>query len=108
MECSASSKSEAVKLRKDESESSKLFTSIIILVHPLRSMKPYMFNLVRSFLLHKCIGRIQQIYQKTLTKYIFWKFLYVFINAGVGWNFNILNVICQITFLACTLNDMDL
>ena len=30
--------------------------------------------------------------QKILTKSIFLKFVYVFINAGIGWNFNILNV----------------
>ena len=29
--------------------------------------------------------------QKTLPKF-FLKFVYVFINAGIGWNFNILNV----------------
>ena len=32
--------------------------------------------------------------QKTLTKNMFLKFVYVFINAGIGWNFNILNVLC--------------
>ena len=37
----------------------------------------------------------------------FLTFVYVFINAGIGWNFNILNVLCQITFPACTLSDMD-
>ena len=52
---------------------------------------------------------IRKIYfdQKTLTKNIFLKFVYVFINAGIGWNFNILNVLCQITFPSCTLRDMD-
>ena len=45
--------------------------------------------------------------RKTLTKNIFLKFVYVFINAGIGLNFNILNVLCQITFPACTLSDMD-
>ena len=45
--------------------------------------------------------------QKTLTKNIFLKFVYVFINAGIGWNFNILNVLCQIIFPSCTLSDMD-
>ena len=45
--------------------------------------------------------------QKTLTKNIFLKLVYVFINAGIGWNFNILNVLCQITFPSCTLSDMD-
>ena len=48
----------------------------------------------------------------TLTKnpnqfFFFEKFVYVFINAGIGWNFNVLNVLCQITFPSCTLNDMD-
>ena len=35
---------------------------------------------------------IRKIYfnQKTLTKNIFLKFVYIFINAGIGWNFNIL------------------
>ena len=32
--------------------------------------------------------------QKTLSKNIFLKFEYIFINAGIGWNFNILNVLC--------------
>ena len=52
---------------------------------------------------------IQKIYfnQKTLTKNMFLKFVYVFINAGIGWNFNVLNVLYQITFPACTLSDMD-
>ena len=45
--------------------------------------------------------------QKTLTKNIFLKFVYVFINAGIGWNFNTLNVLGQITFPSCTLSDMD-
>ena len=55
------------------------------------------------------LNLIRKIYlnQKTLTKNIFLKFVYVFINAGIGWNFNILNVLCQITFPACTLGDMD-
>ena len=45
--------------------------------------------------------------KKTLTKNIFLKFVSVFINAGIGWNFNILIVLCQITFPSCTLSDMD-
>ena len=55
------------------------------------------------------LNLIRKIYfnQKTLTKNIFLKFVYVFINAGIGWNFNILNVSCQITFPSCTLSDMD-
>ena len=44
--------------------------------------------------------------QNTLTKIFFLKFVYVFINTGIGWNFNILNVLRQITFPACTLSDM--
>ena len=44
---------------------------------------------------------------KTLIKNIFLKFVYVFINAVIGWNFNILNVLMQITFPSCTLSDMD-
>ena len=43
---------------------------------------------------------------KTLTKNIFLKLVYVFINAVIGWNFNILNVFCQITFPSCTLGDI--
>ena len=55
------------------------------------------------------LNLIRKIYfnQKILTKNIFLKFVYVFINAGIGWNFNILNVSCQITFPSCTLSDMD-
>ena len=45
--------------------------------------------------------------QKTLIKNIFLKFVYVSINAGIGWNFNVLNVLCQITFPACISSDMD-
>ena len=37
----------------------------------------------------------------------FLTFVYVFINAGIGWNFDILNFLCQITFPSCTLSDMD-
>ena len=35
------------------------------------------------------LNLIRKIYfnQKTLTKNIFLKFVYVFINAGIGWNF---------------------
>ena len=55
------------------------------------------------------LNLIRKIYfnQKTLTKNILLKFVYVFINAGIGWNFSILNVLCQITFPSCTLSDMD-
>ena len=55
------------------------------------------------------LNLIRKIYfnQKTLTKNIFLKFVYVFINAGIGLNFGILNVLCQITFPSCTLSDMD-
>ena len=55
------------------------------------------------------LNLIRKIYfnQKTLTKTIFSKFVYVFINAGIGWNFNILNVLCQTTFPSCTFSDMD-
>ena len=37
----------------------------------------------------------------------FLKYVYVFINAVIGWNFNILSVLCQITFPSCTLSNMD-
>ena len=55
------------------------------------------------------LNLIRKIYfnQKTLNKDILLKFVYVFINAGIGWNFNILNVLCQIAFPSCTLSDMD-
>ena len=55
------------------------------------------------------LNLIRKIYfnQKTLTKNNFLKFVYVFINAGIGWNFNILNVLSQTTFPSCTLSDMD-
>ena len=45
--------------------------------------------------------------QKTLAKNIFLKIVYVFINAGIDWNFNILYVLCQITFPSCTLSETD-
>ena len=45
--------------------------------------------------------------QKTLIKNDFLKFVYVFINAGIGWNFNILKVLCQVKFPSCILGDMD-
>ena len=40
------------------------------------------------------LNLIRKIYfnQKSLTKNIFLKFVYVFINAGIGWNFNILTI----------------
>ena len=55
------------------------------------------------------LNLIRKIYfnQKTLTKNIFLKSVYVFINAGIGWNFNMLKVLCQITFPFCTLSNMD-
>ena len=55
-------------------------------------------NLIRKIYFNK---------KKTLTKNIFLKFVYVFINAGIGWNFNILDVLCQITFPSCTLGNID-
>ena len=45
--------------------------------------------------------------ENTVTKILLLKFVYVFISAVIGWNFNILNVLCQITFPFCTLSDMD-
>ena len=59
--------------------------------------KMEILNLIRKIYFH----------QKTLTKNMFLKFVYVFIIAGIGWNFNILNVLCQIPFSSCTLSDMD-
>ena len=54
------------------------------------------------------LNSIRKIYfnQKTLTKSIF-EVCIRFINAGIGWNFNIFNVLCQIAFPSCTLSDMD-
>ena len=51
----------------------------------------------------------KQIFQpkKPLPKIFFLKFAYVFINAGIGWNFNVLNVLCQVTFPSCTTSGMD-
>ena len=55
------------------------------------------------------LNSIRKIYfnQKTLTINIFLKFVYVLVNARIGWKLNILNVLCQITFPSCTLSDMD-
>ena len=55
------------------------------------------------------LNLIRKIYSnlKTVTKDIFLKFAYVFINAGMGWNFNILNFLCQISFPSYILGDMD-
>ena len=38
---------------------------------------------------------------------MFFKFVCVFINAVIAWNFNILNVIGQIKFPSSTLNETD-
>ena len=56
------------------------------------------------------LNLIRKIYfnQNTLTKNIFLKFVYVFINAGIGWNFNILNVLCQITFPYTTFTNFSM
>ena len=45
--------------------------------------------------------------QKTLIKIIFWKFACIFINAVIGWNFNILNVLGQIVCPSSTLSETD-
>ena len=37
----------------------------------------------------------------------FLKFVYVFIKAVTGWNFDILNVLCKMTFPFSILSDMD-
>ena len=55
------------------------------------------FNLIRKIYFN----------QKTQTKNMFLKFEYVFIYAVIGWNFNGLNILCQIAFFSCTLGDMD-
>ena len=52
------------------------------------------------------IGNIK-LNQKTLFKIIFLKFACVFINAVIGWHFNILNVIGQMIFPAITLSEKD-
>ena len=55
------------------------------------------------------LNLIRKIYfnQKNPNQKYFLKFVYVFINAVIGWNFNILNILMQITFPSCTLSDMD-
>ena len=58
------------------------------------NLKWEFFNLIRKIYFN----------QKTLTKNIFLKFVYVFIYGGIGWTFNILNVLCQITFPSCALD----
>ena len=45
--------------------------------------------------------------QKTLIKNIFLKFGFVFIKAVIGWNFNILNILCLMMFPSSTLSEMD-
>ena len=47
--------------------------------------------------------------QKTLIKNNFLKFSYVFTNAPIRWNFNIINVLCLIIFPSSTgtVRDMD-
>ena len=52
---------------------------------------------------------IENIYlnRKTLIKNIFWKFACIFINAVIGWNFNILNVLGQMIFPSSTLSETD-
>ena len=44
--------------------------------------------------------------KKTNQKY-FWKFACIFINAVIGWNFNILNVLGKILFPSSTLSETD-
>ena len=45
--------------------------------------------------------------QKKPNQNMFLKFACVFINAVIGWHFNILNVIGQIVFPSCTLSKTD-
>ena len=45
--------------------------------------------------------------QKNLIKNIFLKFACVFINAVIGWHFNIFDIMRQIIFLSSTLSKMD-
>ena len=45
--------------------------------------------------------------QKILIKNMFLKFACVFINGGIGCNFNIPNIIGQILFPSRTLSEMD-
>ena len=45
--------------------------------------------------------------QKTLIKNIYLKVACIFINAVLGWHFNILNVIGQIIFPSSTLSETD-
>ena len=44
---------------------------------------------------------------KILIKNIFLKFGYVFIKVVIGWNFNILNILCLIIFPSSTLSETD-
>ena len=56
-----------------------------------------------------CEGSVETVQMQGLYPYqkYFLKFAYIFKNAGIGWSFNNLNVLCQITFPPCTLSDMD-
>ena len=86
--------------------------SIFTLCSHATGVQPFKWNTVFGNNIKskiEILNLIQKIYfnQKNLTKNIFWTFVYVSINAWIGWNFNILNVICQITFPSCTLSDMD-
>ena len=52
------------------------------------------------------IGNIYLNQKNPYQKY-FWKFACFFINAVIGWNFNILNVLGQIIFTFNTLSETD-
>ena len=57
----------------------------------------------------KILNLIRKIYlnKKNPNQKYFLKFVCVFINAVIGWNFNILNGLCQIIFLFSTLSETD-
>ena len=51
------------------------------------------------------IGKMLCINQKPKSK-LFLKFAYVFINALIGWNLYILNVLCQMIFPSSAVSEM--
>ena len=84
--------------RKESNQTSKFsYRELVTVVYPFK-WNTVLGNTIQSKM--KILNLTRKIYfnQKPLTKNIFLKFVYVFINGAIGWNFNILYVLCQITF----------
>ena len=83
-----------------------VFHTMLLEYSPLNGTLFFGNNIKSKMRILYLIGNIY-LNQKTLIKNMFWKFACIFINAYIGWNFNILNVFGQIIFPSSTWSETD-